>query len=40
MTLNRIVVTLQPTFDGGTQVKLEKAIANFPQGQLAAPFVC
>lgn len=40
MTLNRIIVTLQPTFDGGTQVKLEKATANFPQGQLAAPFVC
>jgi hypothetical protein len=40
MTLNRIIVTLQPTFDGGTQVKLEKATVNFPQGQLAAPFVC
>ncbi|MBE2236864.1 MAG: CHAT domain-containing protein [Caldilineaceae bacterium] len=40
MTISRIVVTLQPTFDGGTQVKLDKATANFPQGQLAAPFVC
>lgn len=40
MTLNRIIVTLQPTFDGGTQVKLEKATTNFPQGQIAAPFIC
>ncbi len=40
MTINRIVVTLRPTFDGGTQVKLDKATVNFPQGQLAAPFVC
>lgn len=39
MTLSRIVVTLQPTLGGGTQVKLEKATAEFPQGQLAAPFV-
>lgn len=38
MTQGRIVVTLQGTLDGRTQVLLETATFNVQQGQFAAPF--